>query len=553
MQDMLLAAINQGGYFSIAKIVPYIALFYVWILLINWVHIDIQAVRTKAKYWQSVIVSAGLVGFIVWLFIPIYIVGLLIYLLVVATPTILYIIHRNSLVADFEKVCTTGHLQRIFSKEEKRLEKSSKGLEFITSNDNEVPIPDPKSREAVGFRLACSVFADIIWRRAENIKMQPAKDKYATTFEIDGMLNKQEPFEKEDVDELMYFLKEIANLDKKEKRKPQTGKFTIAKDGVKSRWEITTAGSTVGEHIEIKRSVEFSAMSFKDMGLGKKQIEEINTLKETKGYLYIVSGPKHSGVTMTLYSLLKNHDRFLNSIVTIEKHPSGEIENVTQEVYSLSESSTLTYDQKLLNMSRLGPDIIAVGECENTETAKIAAQVVKSGKTVYLALEANSCIDALIKWIKLVEDKDLAIDKLKGIINPRLVRALCDECKEGYQPNPGTLKKLNIPADKIKVLYRQGEIEYARNGKPLLCEKCQGTGYYGRTGIYESVLLTDEAKQLIKKAKTPQELQAIFRKCNMLMMQEQAIKKVAKGVTSVNEMVRSLSNGQKNGSKSVSE
>jgi type II secretory ATPase GspE/PulE/Tfp pilus assembly ATPase PilB-like protein len=154
-------------------------------------------------------------------------------------------------------------------------------------------------------------------------------------------------------------------------------------------------------------------------------------------------------------------------------------------------------------------------------------------------------MQALGKWIKLVSDKDLISGTLVGLVNQRLVRKLCAECKQAYQPNQELFKKFNIPAGKIKVLYRPGEIEYDKRGKPIVCDKCQGTGFLGRTAIYETIILDDNLKEAVRQAKSLQEISSHFRRAGMRYLQEQAIKKVAAGVTSINEVIRLFSAKEK--------
>jgi type II secretory ATPase GspE/PulE/Tfp pilus assembly ATPase PilB-like protein len=155
--------------------------------------------------------------------------------------------------------------------------------------------------------------------------------------------------------------------------------------------------------------------------------------------------------------------------------------------------------------------------------------------------------------MKLVGDKNAAIDYLVGISNQRLIRKLCEHCREPYEPNREMLKKFNIPADKIKVFYRPGEAKHTRRGKPIVCEYCQGTGFSGREGIFESIFLTDEIKNLLKQAKSMGDIANIFRQARMLYLQEQAIRKVAAGLTSINEVVRALSGQQDSEKKKTTE
>jgi type IV pilus assembly protein PilB len=160
---------------------------------------------------------------------------------------------------------------------------------------------------------------------------------------------------------------------------------------------------------------------------------------------------------------------------------------------------------------------------------------------VYITLKADSVIQALGKWLKYVGNKSVVADTLLGISNQRLLRILCDECKQAYAPDKELFKKFNIAAEKTKVLYRAGKVQYDKHGKPLTCEHCQGTGYYGRTGVFEIITLNNELRKAINKSKSLPEIGAQFRRAKMLYLQEQALRKVIAGKVTINEMIRILS------------
>jgi type II secretory ATPase GspE/PulE/Tfp pilus assembly ATPase PilB-like protein len=332
-------------------------------------------------------------------------------------------------------------------------------------------------------------------------------------------------------------------MDTEEKRKPQKGKFEVVQEETRARvgWEVMTAGSTAGEQLKLSQMQEYNLMKLDELGLTTSQAEAIEALKHLRQGLFIVSGPKKSGVTSSLYAFLRNHDPFMNNINTLEKEPAAELQNITQHRFTLSDTGTTTYAKRLQSIIRMGPDIIGVADCEDAQCASLVSAAAKDGRIVYVTLEADSAMQALSKWLNLVKNKETIAATLLGISNQRLVRKLCDECKQAYQPNQDLFKKFNIPADKIKVLYRPGEIEYDKHGKPIVCEKCQGTGFYGRTAIYETVVLTDELRAVIREAKSVQEIASQFRRAGMLYLQEQAIKKVAQGITSINEVIRMFS------------
>jgi len=541
MPNDLIAAVEYGGYISLWKLLLFVLAFLGWAPLVRWVFIDAQAVRTNAFTWTLAMALSGAVALLLWLIIPVFFIGLLLYLIVVGGVIMAYVTHRNSQVADFEKILSADHLRGLFINADKKMEKVSHGITFITSNGNEVPLPEPKSAELEGFIVTCDLIDDAAWNRADVVRLIPQKEEYAIVYEIDGAASKQDSKPREDVDSFVYYVKQLAGLEVDEKRKPQKGRFTaILSDDERTNWEVRTSGSTAGEQISIERASAIVSRKIEDLGLNENQLESIRGLRDIKAGLIIISGMKKSGLTSTFYTLLANHDPFLNNINTLEKQTSAELQNITQFTYSLSDTGTTTFARRLQSVFRKGPDIVGVGACEDAQTAQLASAGAKDDRVVYVVLEAASVNEAMAKWLKFVGDNNLVADTLAAIINQRLVRTLCADCRQPYQPNPALFKKFNISPEDTSTFYRPGEIEYDKHGKPVVCEKCQGTGFFGRIGLFETICINDKLREVIRKAKSPKEVASAFRRSGMLYMQEQSIKKVAAGVTSINEVIRSF-------------
>jgi type II secretory ATPase GspE/PulE/Tfp pilus assembly ATPase PilB-like protein len=543
MTQSLLMAVEYGGYVSIVKLVVFLGLFLLWPLFAGWAHKDAKAVDTNVPLWIGVALGAGAVGILLWWLIPIFIVGLLAYVLAVGGVALAYVKHRNTRVLDFDKILTVDHIKSLVVKSDKLA--AMEDFMFITARNNEVPTPEPRTPTFFGYRTAYDVVTDAAWRRASTVTFTPKGEIYEVMYSIDGAATRQPDMQRDQMDYLLHFLKEVAGLDSKEKRKPQKGKFRTRQNKENSDWEVATAGSTAGEQVRLTRVTKDSALRIADLGLAQDHVEQMEKFRKLEQGLFLVTGPKKSGVTTTMYVLVRNHDAFLNSINTIEKQPSGPLLNVTQTVYSLTDTGTTTYAKRLQTLVRMGPNIVGIGECEDAETAKVASAAAKDGKLVYVVLEADSVLQALAKWLKMVEDRKLVTETLLGISNQRLLRKLCGTCKQGYAPNKELLKKFNLPAEKAKVLYRPGKEVYDKRGKPSTCETCQGTGFVGRTGVFEAIFFDDELKKAIRTVKQLPELGMQFRRAKMLYLQEQALRKAIAGTTAINEMLRVLASAKK--------
>ncbi len=548
MIGLVIASVEYGGYISIVKFLVFLILFFPWLPLLSWVYQDAKTVGTKEIFWTAVVFGAGAAALIIWLLTPVFIIGMLFYLIAVAATSVSYVMHRNARVPDFNRVLTVEHIKGLFTSKEKKLE-TFEDFIFITANNNEVPFPEPRTPEFFGYKTAYEILKDAIWRRASDVVFSPAQQNYNVSYYVDGAALKQPDMVKDRMEYFSRFLKNLADLDPEEKRKPQRGKFRIHQDQKNIDWEITAAGSTMGEQIRLKQLTKQSITKLAELNLMPEQFEQLNTIHETKQGLFIVAGPKKSGVTSTFYALLRNHDPFLYSISTLEKQPTAELPNITQNIFALSDTGTTTYAKRLQTIIRMEPDIVGVADCEDAETAQIACTAANDGKIVYVVLDSDDVIRAIGKWMKLVGNRNLATETLLGISNQRLLRKLCDQCKQAYEPNKELLRKFNIPADKAKVLYRAGKVVYDKRGKPSTCDNCQGTGFVGRMGVFETIIINDELKNVIRQSKSLAEISTQFRRSKMLYLQEQALRRVIAGTTAIDEMVRVLSASEKQKTK----
>lgn len=548
MPYLFLSAVEYTGYISIIKFIAFLVLFLLWLPLVSWVYNDAKTVGTKDVFWTEVVLAAGAIAIIIWLLVPVFIIGALLYIFAVAATSLGYVRHRNSRVMDYARVLTAEHLKNLFVSKDKKLD-ALKGFIFITANNNEVPLPQPQTPDFFGYKAVYELLTDAAWRRASDIIFTPASQNYNVTYYVDGTALKQPAIARDQMEYNINFLKNLADLDTKEKRKPQKGKLKIRREKEDTQWEVTTAGSTVGEQIRIKQIIKQTITRLPEIGLMPEQLEQLNQIRNLKQGLFIVTGPPKSGVTTSFYALLRNHDAFINSINTLERRPSADIPNITQNLFALSDTGTTSYAKKLQEIVRMGPDIVGAADCQDTETAQSACTAAQDGKVIYVTLKADSVVQATAKWIKLVNNRNLAAGPLIGISNQRMLRILCDECKQAYAPNKEMLRKFSITADRVKAFYRTGKVIIGKRGKEVTCDKCQGTGYVGRTGVFEIIIINDQLRKTIMQSKSLTEIDSKFRATKMLYLQEQALRKVINGTTTINEMIRVLSPDKKQKAK----
>ena len=223
-------------------------------------------------------------------------------------------------------------------------------------------------------------------------------------------------------------------------------------------------------------------------------------------------------------------------------NPLCDLDNITQNIMEPSTSGKEA-SRRLQSVLRGDPDVLMVGFCSDPEMAVVGTAAATRGVKLYYGLEAPSVFHSLGEWMRMVNDSAKVSRTLLAVIHQRLVRQLCTECRQGYVPDVNLLKKLNLPAAKIKNFYRPpAEVEYDKQGKPILCERCQGSGYFGRTAIFETLFVSDALRQLIQNRSPINAIRAQCRKEKMFYLQEQAIRKVIHGTTSIQEVLRITTN-----------
>ena len=544
MPDSVLIDIEFTGYISIVKLVIFLILFFPWIKLFSWVYEDAEMVGTNETLWTTVVLATGAIGAFLWLMIPLpFIVGMILYIICVGAAALVYVMDRNALVSEYDRILTPDHFKRLFENEEKAKE-DLEDFGFIIANDNEIPVPEPRSADFASFKSTHKLFKDILYKRASNVILSPGQDQYSVSYIIDGATLEEQPIPKEKIEKMLSFLKQLASLDSNEKRKPQKGNFRIKEDKGSSQWEIRTAGSTVGEQITLKQVTQDTGMRLSEINLTANQLEKMSLTRDMEKGLFLISGTPQSGVSTTFYALIRQHDAFLNSISTLELNPTAEMPNVTQQTYSLSDSSTTTYPDKLMGIIRMSPDVLGVVDIKDSDTAKAACYAAKQGAIVYATMEADSICSAIGRFIKMVGDKNLVSEVLVGASNQRLYRKLCPDCKQAYEPNTELFRKFNIQPGKAKVLYRAGRVIHDKRGKAYPCETCHEIGFLGRACVFETIILNDELKNGIVGAKSVQDLATQFRKAKMTFLQEQMLQRVIDGTTSINELIRIFSGSQ---------
>ncbi|MBM4077302.1 MAG: type II/IV secretion system protein, partial [Planctomycetes bacterium] len=380
--------------------------------------------------------------------------------------------------------------------------------------------------QSKGYLAARELIYDAILRRATDIHLEPKPDEMSVRLRIDGVMYPAEPFDRGTGDALINIFKVLSAMDITERRKPQDGSFRAEMENREIDFRVATQGLQGGEKMVIRiLDTTAATRSLPDLGMRKQLIEQIHGIVHQPHGMMVTCGPTGAGKSTTLYACLKEIDALEKNIITIEDPVEYKMENVTQ--IEINTKAGQTFGGSLRSVLRQDPNIIMVGEIRDSETAKIACQAANTGHMVFSTLHANDTIAALFRLIDLGVEPFLLSSSISAILGQRLVRRLCDDCKESYKPTADVLQRIRLPADKVDHFYRPPKDPEAT------CPTCGGLGYWGRIGVFELLIITDRLRDLIRDNPNMTAIKAEARKNGMLYMVEEGLRLVVKGSTSL--------------------
>jgi len=528
-----------GGYISALKVAGMAVLVIPWAVAAPWVHRDAKRVRASQTLWDSLVLAVGAAAFAIWLLLPNYYAGLLLYVLAIAALLVSYIAYRNGRVAEDQRI----HIAAMFMpRREKEALKPFTKIRLYGADGQIVPPPSEQSPENVilAYNITQDLLYDMVWRRASEAELMPVGQKANVRFVIDGVATNRPGLSLSESEAAIQYLKPRAGMSAEERRRPQRGRITVDMAGAPVEIQVSSAGTTGGQRMLFRVVQEFVQTHLDELGISPEVLERVRALNKADRGLFIVSGRPGSGITSTLYSLLREHDAFIKQLATLEAEISIDLENITHHAYR----DPARLHEQLAAALRREPDVVMVDRCPDAATARLICQASQK-RSMLLGMHASDSFTALAKWVKLCGDPAIAMPPLRGVLCQMLVRKLCPQCREPYRPDPQLLAKANIPAEKINVFFRPPTQPLTdEKGKTYICHACQGSGYLGRTAAFELLEVNDEVKGLVTNAASLVQIKAAARKQKMSYLQEEALKKVIAGVTSIQEVIRVSQDGK---------
>jgi type II secretory ATPase GspE/PulE/Tfp pilus assembly ATPase PilB-like protein len=451
----------------------------------------------------------------------------------------------------------------VFGKKKKKPATDGQSLTTLGSEEMVVPALEIKTvgigkdeaqglmiaaRQLPGYPVAIVLLANGITSRADRILMDYSAQGAIVRYRVDGVWETLPPIDRPTADAALVVYKKIFGLLPTERKAKQEAKFATNFRDIDWVISFTSAGVQSGERVLFQIDTKKPTIkTLADLGMREAMQESFRGLMNGDKGIVLISAPAGQGLPTTWRVALENADKYVRDWVSLENKAEAEPEliNVTQNLYEVGvgDGPDTIFEKMLLKQ----PDVLVLPSLISSYIAeRTIDQITKQDKHAVTRIVATDSVDAVIKLISTykTEAKDI-LRLLSGVLNQRLIRRLCDRCKQPFQPSPQLLQKLGIPAGRVQKLYQHTippppEQRVDAKGNPIeieICKKCNGRGYFGRMAVFELLIVDDALRQAIAKmAGNPDAIRQFAKKRGHLGFQEEGILACALGETSLQEI-----------------
>ena len=377
-------------------------------------------------------------------------------------------------------------------------------------------------------RLVNSIIERAVTERASDIHVEPREEDLRVRMRIDGMMREILTIPRDLQSSVISRLKIMAGLDISERRIPQDGRFNVRVKSKDIDLRVSTLPTVYGEKIVARLLDKTGGRITKEaIGLTGSDLEKYEKLIKIANGVLLIVGPTGSGKSTTMYTMINDLNRNEVNLVTLEDPVEYNIGGVNQ--VQINEKTGMTFASGLRAILRQDPDIIAVGEIRDGETADIAMRAAITGHVVLSTIHTNDAVGVIERLADIGVENYLISSALKGIISQRLARRICPHCKQAYEPTTEERHSLGIPDGKQMKFY-----------KGIGCADCFNTGYRGRIGVFEILPITSQIREMIERKCTRAEIERELKKpeSGFVSLRENAIRLIDEGITSIEEVLR---------------
>ena len=377
-------------------------------------------------------------------------------------------------------------------------------------------------------KLVNYIISQSVKARASDIHMEPYQDSFKVRYRVDGILYDLLSPPKRIQPALISRIKVMAKMNIAEKRLPQDGRLDVKIGNQEIDVRVSTIPTSFGERVVLRLlDKSGSLISLPDLGLASDKLDLLENLVKSPNGIILVTGPTGSGKTTTLYAILSSINIPDINIITIEDPIEYQIKGISQ--IQVNPKINLTFANGLRSIVRQDPDVILVGEIRDLETAEIAIQSALTGHLVFSTLHTNDSASAITRLVDIGVEPFLISSSVLAVVAQRLIRVLCRDCKQPYTPDNSTLESIGITPDQF-----QETTIYRSDG----CENCFHTGYKGRAGIFEIMLMDSSLKSLILTTYDSSQIKDAALNLNMVTLRQDGIQKVLSGISTIEEVIR---------------
>ena len=386
-----------------------------------------------------------------------------------------------------------------------------------------------KGEEAVSIddapvvKLVNTILGQAVDNSASDVHIEPFENETRVRYRIDGVLFDMLTFPKHLHPPVSSRIKIMSGMDIAEKRHPQDGRILLRVAGRRIDIRVSSLPAIYGEKLVMRLLDQATAMvGLERLGLDPDERTTLDKVIEVPYGIILVTGPTGSGKSTTLYSVIQNLNSYEVNITTVEDPVEYTIAGVNQ--VQINERAGLTFDTVLRSILRQDPDIILVGEMRDTETAQLAVRAALTGHLVLSTLHTNDAPSSIVRLIDMGIPPFLGSSSVVAVMAQRLVRKLCPHCKVPYE----------LPLDVAESLGLDG---FTTVYKPVGCDECRGTGYRGRTAIFEIMPMSEELRRAVMTGATSDDLRTMAINQGMRTLRVSGAKKVTEGITSADEVL----------------
>lgn len=531
-----------------------IFLFCAWVYSTDWIGQDCPERRLPQATWVTMNVFAfGMTYWLLCAAIPFF-AGFLLALLAWAIPLGMYIKTRNNLLDPHERVMTKEHIRYVMGslsggkvkRELKEAWDQGPAIQITAmggdgAKNTENLYTARKMPDA--YVWVKELISEMIARRASKVMMDYTKETVAMRYLIDGVWLAGENRDRESSDQMLAVLKVICNLNPNERRARQSGEFEIKYD-VKKKviCTLNSQGTQTGERAILAVPIVTSKLeTFEDLGMREAMIQEVKGLMGAPNGLFVFTARPEGGFTTLWHTGLSSTDRLMRDFAGIEVTNSREPEVMNIALKYYDPDAGQKPEDVLTTVIRNQPDALFVRRIDNPEVFGVLLDQANSKRMCFTTVNAkDDCAEAILRLLSLKVPADEYATALNGVLYTRLCRRLCKGCREEFQPSVALLKRLGIPPNKVDKLYKTPTPPGPDEPKKPPCEHCGGIGYYGRVGIFELMKVDDGIRRAIVNTPKLEAIRAASKQAGNKTLQEEAIRLVATGVTSIEEISRVL-------------